>query len=83
MAGNVSQQIRVVIAHECGLKQKSVTSQTLFMANPSFSYFDCVSALFTLQHKLGVSLPESDYAKYNTVGSLTRCIIKQLKDKSK
>lgn len=79
MPKNVSQQVYRVIAQECGEKPKNITAKTLFMANPDFSYFEVVAALYTLQHKLHVSLPESDYGKYETVGALTRNIIKQLK----
>ena len=79
MPKNVSQRVYRIIAQECGVKPKSITGKTLFMSNPNFSYFDVVAALYTLQHKLHVSLPESDYGKYATVGSLTRNIIGQLK----
>ncbi|MFQ6760366.1 MAG: acyl carrier protein [Alphaproteobacteria bacterium] len=79
MPKNVSQQIYRVIAQECGVKAKAITGKTLFMSNPDFSYFDVVAALYTLQHELHVSLPESDYGKYETVGALTRNIIGQLK----
>lgn len=79
MPKNVSQQVYRVVAQECGEKPKNITAKTLFMSNPKFSYFEVVAALYTLQHKLHVSLPESDYGKYETVGALTRNIIKQLK----
>ena len=79
MQKNISQQVYRVIAQECGEKPKNITAKTLFMTNPNFSYFEVVAALYTLQHKLKVSLSESDYGKYATVGSLTRNIISQLK----
>ena len=83
MVDNTAQRIKMIIAKEFGLKPKSVTNQTQFMSNPNFSYFCCLDALYTLQHKFRVELPESDYDQYKTVGSLTRCIVNQLKSRSK
>ncbi len=82
MADKVFQRVKTVIAKECGVPSNLINSKTQFMSNTNFSYFECVGALYTLQHKFKVKLPESDYDKYKTVGSLTRCIIKQLKDNS-
>lgn len=81
MADRTCQEIRKVIAQECGARH--ITNSTKFMNNKDFSYFECVGALYTLQHKFDVKLPESDYDKYKTVGSLTRCIIKQIRNNAK
>ena len=79
----VSRQVKSVIATECGVKVKTITNKTEFMSSKGFQYFDCMGVLFTLQHKFNVSLPESDFGKYNTVGGLTRNIVRQLKAHSK
>ena len=83
MADRTSQKIKTVIAKECGIPRELITNKTRFMSNTDFSYFECMGALYTLQHKFHVYLPESDYYKYSTVGSLTRCIINQLKSRAK
>ena len=75
----ISRQVKSIIATECGIKVKSVTSKTEFMSSNGLPYFDCMGALYTLQHKFNVSLPESDFGKYNTVGGLTKNIVRQLK----
>ena len=62
MANKTSQEIKKIIAQECG--EERVTNSTQFMTNKKFSYFECVGALYTLQHTFGVKLPESDYDKY-------------------
>lgn len=77
MSENVSKQVKSIIAKECGVKRKFINNNTLFMSGQSFSYFDCMSVLFSLQHKFHVQLPESDYYKYKTVGHLIKTIIKQ------
>ena len=76
---NISQTIRRVIAQECGLKLKSVSRKTDFMTSTGPEYYDCMGALYTLQHIFHVDLPECKYERYNTVGGLTRDIINQLK----
>ena len=78
MHSNTSQKVRTIIAQECGFDRKVVTNRTKFMANTDLSYFVCVDALYTLQHKLHVSLPESNYEKYQTVGGLVKDIVRQL-----
>ena len=80
---NISQQIKSVIAAECGIKKKNLNNKTGFMSNKSISYFNCIDVLYTLEHKFHVSLPESDFVKYDTVGGLTQSIVKQLKVRSK
>lgn len=82
-SNGISRQIKSIIATECGINAKTVTNKTEFMSSRGFSYFDCVDVLYTLQHKFHVSLPESDFAKYNTVGGLTRNIVRQLKNRSR
>lgn len=77
MSENTSQKIRSIIAKECGIKVKSVTNSTQFMAGQKLSYFDCMNALYLLQHKFHVELPESDYAEYKTVGNLIKQILNQ------
>ena len=79
---NTSQQVKTIIAKECGLGHR-ITNQTPFMSSQVLSYFDCMGAMYTLQHKLHVSLPESKYAQYATVGGLVKDIVKQLKVRSK
>lgn len=79
----VQRQIKSIIANECGVQAKSVTAKTEFMSGQGISYGACMGVLFELQHKFHVSLPESDFGKYNTVGGLTKNIIRQLKTKSK
>ena len=53
------------------------------MDKSDITYFECVDALYTLEHKLHVKLPESNYHKYATVGGLVRDIFRQLKKRSK
>lgn len=79
MKNNVSQTVRRVVAKECGLKFKTVSSKTQFMTQSGPAYFDCMGAMFTLQHVFRVDLPESKYQEYETVGDLTKDIIRQLK----
>jgi len=76
-----SAQIKKVIAAECGLPY--VTNKTKFMSKQTLSYFDCMAALYALQHEFDVCLPESDFSKYTTVGALTRCILTQIKQHDK
>ena len=80
---NISQQIKSVIAAECGMKKKNLNNKTGFMADKSLSFFNCMDVLYTLEHKFHVSLPEADFYKYNTVGDLTKNIVKQLKVRSR
>ena len=80
---NISQQIKSVIAAECGIKKKKLNNKTGFMSNKSISYFNVIDVLYTLEHKFHVYLPESDLVKYDTVGSLTQSIVNQLKARSK
>jgi len=82
-SNGISRQVKSIIATECGINAKNVTNKTEFMSSRGLSYFDCVDVLYTLQHKFHVSLPESDFAKYNTVGGLTRNIVRQLKNRSR
>lgn len=77
MSENTSQKIRSIIAKECGVKVKSVTNNTQFMSGQGLGYFDCMNALYSLQHKFHVELPESDYEEYKTVGSLIKKILSQ------
>lgn len=79
----VSRQIKSVIATECGINAKSITNKTNFMDKSNITYFECVSALYTLEHKLHVKLPESNYHKYATVGGVVKDIVRQLKIHSK
>ena len=44
---------------------------------------ECVDALYTLEHRLHVKLPESSYYKYTTVGGVVKDIVRQLKVRSK
>ncbi len=83
MSKNISQSVYSIIARECGIRRKNINTRTAFISNPSISYFECMGALYTLQHKFGVNLPESDFDKYATVGELTKSIIFQLKKHSK
>jgi len=80
---DILRQVKSVIAKECGIKAKSVTNKTGFMSSDGLPYFDCMVVLYTLQHRFNVSLPESDFSKYNTVGGLTKNIIRQLKHRSR
>ena len=80
---NIGRTVKSVVARECGMGIKSINNNTSFMANQNISYFDCMCAMFTLQHKFHVSLPESDYDKYKTVGCLIKNITKQLKENQK
>lgn len=83
MQDNTSQTIRTIIAKECGVKRRFITNKTNFMASQTLKYFDCMNAMYTLQHKFHVNLPESNYAKYTTVGDLIRDVNRQLKAHSK
>ena len=80
---NTSQTIKAIIAKECGMPIKQVTNSTLFMANKDLPYFVCVDALYTLEHRCNVKLPESDYEQYNTVGDLAHYIVKHQNSQSK
>ena len=80
MADNTAKRVKKVIAQECGLSCKDITNKTLFLPNNKFTYFDCMGALYTLQHEFHIELPEAEYKKYKTVGSLVRCIIKRVKE---
>ena len=83
MADKVSKKIKTIIAKECGIKRDKITDKTNFMGGQKISYFDCMAAMFVLQHQFHVSLPESNYAKYATVGGLTKDIVKQLRHRQK
>ena len=83
MSDKVSNKIKAVIAKECGIKRKYVTDKTAFFGGQKISYFDCMSAMFVLQHQFHVTLPESNYGKYRTVGGLKNDIIRQLKTRQK
>lgn len=80
---NTSQTIKAIIAKECGVPVKQVTNSMLFMGNKDLSYFVCVDALYTLEHRCHVQLPESDYEQYNTVGDLAHYIVKHQRTQSK
>lgn len=80
---NISQQITSVIAHECGMKVATITNKTNFISGQEIPYFDCMAVLYTLQHKFGITLPESDFTKFTTVGRLKNYITKQLKQQTK
>jgi len=77
MKANISKTVKSVIAQECGINRRSISNRTPFMSNQKLPYFDCVGALFVLQNKFHVSLPEADYYKYKTVGNLIKNIIRQ------
>ena len=77
----VYNQIKMQIARECG--ELEVFSKTKFIKNPRFSHFDCANILYTLEHMYGITLPESDYDNYDTVGHLTLYIINKLKERTK
>ena len=81
---DTAQQVREIIAKECCVKELEpvITNKTQFMSGQRLQYFDCINALFTLQHKFHVVLPESDYRKFKTVGDLIRNIKKQQRIKS-
>ena len=79
----ISRQVKSIIATECGIEVKSVNNKTNFMNKSNISYFECVDALYTLEHKLHVKLPESSYYKYTTVGGVAKDIVRQLKIHSK
>ena len=84
MSGSsVCKKVKEIIFAECDMHGQTIDRNTKFMANNGLSYFDCMNTLYTLQHVFGVSLPESDFEKYKTVGGLTRCVVKQLKAKAK
>lgn len=82
MKDNTSKKVKMIIAQECGIDRKSITNKMKFMSNQTLSYFDCMGAMYTLQHKMHVSLPESSYYKYATVGGLVRDITRQLKGRA-
>ncbi len=79
----ISRQVKSIIATECGIEVKSVNNKMHFMSKSNISYFECVDALYTLEHKLHVKLPESSYYKYTTVGGVVKDIVRQLKIHSK
>jgi len=83
MSKNTSQAIKSVIAKDCGFKAKKVTNEMPFMANRNLSYFVCMDVIYDLEHKFNVKLPESDFAKYNTVGDLINSVVSELKTRSK
>ena len=72
-----STEIKRIIAQESNLALSSVNNKTAFMAAQNISYFDCMDILYVLQHRFNVSLPESNYIKYRTVGDLIRDINRQ------
>lgn len=76
----VYKQIKEVVAAECDVPVKDVTIKTPFMGIKGPSYFECMGILYTLEHTFHVSLPEADFYKYKTVGDLTNCIVRQLKN---
>ena len=82
-SNGISRQVKSIIATECGIEVKSVNNKTNFMNKSNISYFECVDALYTLEHKLHVKLPESSYYKYTTVGGVVKDIVRQLKVRSK
>ena len=80
---SVYADIKKEIANECGIPASAINNKTKFMANPAFSYFNCVDVLYALEHTYGIKLPESDYNKCQTVGSLARCIVEKVKRRTK
>ena len=72
---NTSQTVRAIIAHECDIPVKSIKNSTPFMANKNLSFFVCADALFELEHRCHIQLPEEAFDKFKTVGGLTRYII--------
>ena len=76
-------QVKYKIATECNRPIETIRSGTAFMTNREFSFFNCVDVLADLEHQFGIKLPESDYVKYGTVGRLTRCIVKELKHRTR
>jgi len=80
---SVCKKVKEVIFAECDMRGQTINRNTKFMTNHGLSYFDCMNTLYTLQHVFHISLPESDFEKYKTVGGLTRCVIKQLKARIK
>ena len=83
MKGNVSQSVKKIIAKDCGFEAKKVTNEMPFMANRNLSYFVCMDVIYDLEHKFNVKLPESDFAKYNTVDDLINSVVSELKTRSK
>ena len=82
-SNGISKRVKSIIATECGMSVKSVNNKTHFMSDPKLSYFACVDTLYTLQQKLHVKLPESNYYKYQTVGGVVRDIVRQLRIRTK
>ena len=80
---SVYADIKQEIANECGIPAATIDNKTKFMENPAFSYFNCIDVLYTLEHKYKINLPESDYSKCRTVGTLARCIVKKIKANAK
>ena len=72
-----SEEIRKIVAQESGIAFDSVHDTTRFMSAQRISYFDCLGILYVLQHRFNVSLPESSYAKYRTVGDLIDAVNRQ------
>ncbi len=80
---SVYTEVKYNIATECDIPFNGIRSGTPFMDNRDLSFFDCVNVLSDLEHRFDVKLPESDYAKYGTVGRLTRRIVKELKHRTR
>ena len=77
-----AEEIKSIIAKECGKPVSSIHNKTLFMQGQMMSYFDCVDAMYEIQvkyRKYGVVLPESSYVKYKQVNDLIKDVNRQVK----
>lgn len=72
-----SEEIRKIVAQESGIAFDSVHDTTPFMSAQRIPYFDCIAILFDVQHRFKVSLSESSYIKYRTVGDLINAVNRQ------
>ena len=81
-----AEEIKKMIAEECGKPVSSIHNKTLFMQGQMMSYFDCVDAMYEIQvkyRKYGVVLPESSYVKYKKVDDLIKDINRQVRNLEK
>ncbi len=81
-----AEEIKKMIANECGKPVSSIHNNTLFMQGQTMSYFDCVGAMYEIQvkySKYGVVLPESSYIKYKRVNDLIKDVNRQVRNLKK
>jgi len=71
------EKVREVVSEQLGIKYHEITAESLFLDDLGADSLDTVELIMALEERFGITIPDEDAEKIQTVADAVECIKKK------